>query len=177
MPKFNDHTGKKVGRWTVLGYHKNSLWRCRCDCGNEKLVASQSLQRSASQSCGCLSREHITGNRRLTHGEAGGARSKEYRCWTGMIGRCANRTDSKFPHYGGRGIKIWEPWRNNYSAFLAHVGRAPTPRHSIDRINVNGNYEPGNVRWATQKQQVHNRRKGVDDHRAGRASGALSFGA
>lgn len=82
----------------------------------------------------------------------------EWQAFRGMINRCENPRVRSYPRYGGRGIKVCEMWRNNYAAFLAHVGRRPSPRHSIDRIDPNRNYEPGNVRWATSLEQQNNRR-------------------
>ena len=96
-----------------------------------------------------------------THGEGGKKRTKEYRSWKHMKGRCLCPTDSKFPHYGGRGIKVCSEWINSYEAFLAHVGRAPSPAHSLGRINNDGNYEPGNVRWESPMQQARNTRRNV----------------
>jgi hypothetical protein len=96
----------------------------------------------------------------LKHGELrGGGRTKEYRAWKHMKGRCLTKTDSKFKDYGGRGIAIADCWVNDFSRFLDDVGRAPSRAHSIGRIDNNGNYEPGNVRWETPTQQANNRRR------------------
>jgi hypothetical protein len=97
-----------------------------------------------------------------THGAAGNRdgveRTKEYRAWSAMKNRCFNTQGPGYEDYGGRGISVYPLWVNSFAAFYAHIGPAPSPRHSIDRIDVNGNYEPGNVRWATPKQQAYNRR-------------------
>lgn len=81
----------------------------------------------------------------------------EYRAWCAMKTRCLNKKNKAFHHYGGRGIKIFDEWIDSFEKFFLHVGKKPSPNHSLDRINNDGNYEPGNVRWATSHQQVHNR--------------------
>lgn len=92
-----------------------------------------------------------------THGE--GYERAEYRIWRAMIARCRNPNTKDFKNYGGRGIKVCPEWLASYPAFLAHVGRRPDPKLTLDRINNDGNYEPGNVRWATRYEQIHNARK------------------
>lgn len=96
------------------------------------------------------------------HGESSGARrgeTVEYRCWRGLRQRCCNPKTRAFKRYGGRGIIVCERWLHSYENFLADMGRKPTPAHSIDRINGDGNYEPGNCRWATQSEQMRNVRR------------------
>lgn len=95
----------------------------------------------------------------VTHGEAGhGRETPEWRCWRGMRERCIHPQHRQYSDYGGRGITICDAWLHSYEQFLADVGRKPTPAHSIDRIDVNGNYEPGNVRWSTSGEQQRNTR-------------------
>lgn len=89
---------------------------------------------------------------------ARGRVAPEYHAWKGMIKRCTNKKNRGWPNYGGRGITVCERWRESYLTFLADVGRRPSSKHSLDRIANDGNYEPGNVRWATRKQQINNRR-------------------
>lgn len=178
MPKLVNHAGKRFGRWTVLDYCNNSLWRCCCDCGNEKNIKARYLTSGNSQSCGCLRNERVkAASWRMTiHGESrlGGKGTKEYRTWQGVIRRCTS-PKKKYRNYSGRGIKICKHWRISFKNFLADVGRAPSTRHSIDRINVDGDYEPGNVCWSTPFDQVHNRRK-YKDAKSAKSSGVLSFG-
>jgi hypothetical protein len=99
------------------------------------------------------------------HGEArhNANKTPEYRTWGEIIQRCENPKRVNFKFYGGRGIKMCDEWRQSFPTFLAHVGRRPSPQHSIDRIDSNGNYEPGNVRWATVSEQIKNRRPRVKE--------------
>lgn len=164
--------GKRFGRLTVLGRAQNLRSRhrkllCKCDCGNETVVFAFSLLQRSTQSCGCLGKEQrwkaIIGNQfRLRHGEGRNSRqSPEYRSWALMIWRCENPRADSFSYYGERGIKVCERWRKDYLAFLSDMGRKPSRRHSIDRKDNDGNYEPNNCRWATPTEQRHNRREAV----------------
>lgn len=130
---------------------------CHCDCGAETIVGLAYLRSGSTRSCGCLRDELLHLNWRK-HGESAGQRTPEYRSWKSMCERCQNPHNRAFPGYGGRGISVCDRWRNSYEAFLADMSRRPTSRHSLDRINVDGNYEPGNCRWATMLEQNNNRR-------------------
>lgn len=153
-----DIAGKRFGRLIAVrpnGKSKNrqTTWLCKCDCGKEKTIVRSSIVNGHSRSCGCLFRK--------SGGDASsrnGKRCREYAAWAGMIRRCENKKEQSYPNYGGRGIKVCQRWRKSYPDFLLDMGRRPSPEHSLDRIDVNGNYEPGNVRWATKSQQVLNRR-------------------
>ena len=154
--------GDRFGKLTAIRKEpwisKGTRWWCRCDCGIEKHVWGTHLTRGNTKSCGCSN----FGSRK--HGEWNGRKySSEYMALAQIIQRCSNPDDPAYHHYGGRGIKVCEEWNSmfKFSAFLDHVGRRPSPAHSIDRIDVDGHYKPGNVRWATRKTQSRNRRDTV----------------
>lgn len=156
--RFQDITGQRFGRLTVIAYagfkKPRTSWFVRCDCGEQRQVESYSLKRGESKSCGCLSRE-MTGQINRTHGETSGGQSKEYICYSHAKARCQNPNDKEYANYGGRGIEFRF---DSIEQFLRTVGRKPSSKHSIDRIDVNGHYEIGNVRWATSSEQARNRR-------------------
>lgn len=130
---------------------RSSLWLCRCDCGVERIVEGSDLKRGRTRSCGCLHRQ-LVAERATTHG---GHKTLEYTSWTQAKSRCTNPNAKHFHHYGGRGIKFLF---DDFEEFLAHIGPRPGKEYSLDRIDNSGNYEYGNVRWATQKDQCRNTR-------------------
>jgi hypothetical protein len=131
-----------------------ALWRCLCDCGRAHEVTGANLRRGRVRSCGCACRPPTT-----KHGDtAGGKTAAEWAAWHQAKMRTTSPTHPAWKDYGGRGIKVCERWLNSYENFLADMGRRPSPQHSIDRINNDGDYEPGNCRWATKSEQVLNRR-------------------
>ena len=130
---------------------------CECVCGGKRIVSLSNLKTGRVKSCGCLHRERasLLGKANAVHGESHTA--PEYRAWASMLDRCYRQEHEHFDRYGGRGITVCEEWRRSYSSFLGHIGRRPSPRHSLDRINNDGGYVPGNVRWATDREQNRNR--------------------
>lgn len=132
------------------------MWDCLCDCGNVKIVRSDHLKGGRILSCGCLFVEKMRAIK-TTHGKTG---SRAYRIWRNMITRCTNSNIAidDWNRYGGRGIKVCDRWKNSFEAFLGDMGE-PNQGMSLDRFpDVNGDYEPGNCRWATSKEQCNNKR-------------------
>lgn len=168
MPSFNDLAGQKLGRLTVLRRVANKSpahWVCLCDCGGASIVSSRSLTRTEkpTRSCGCIARETAASvaSARVKHGHAtGGKRSKLLRTWDGMMRRCYKPNAKAYEHYGGRGIAVCQRW-HSFSAFAEDMGEPPSAKHSIDRIDNDKGYEPGNCRWASQAEQATNSRRNV----------------
>jgi hypothetical protein len=131
-------------------------WLCRCSCGNYLVVNTNNLTTKHTRSCGCLASEVVT-RRNTTHGEAK-QRGREYRAWADMKSRCTNRNTKSWDDYGGRGIRICKRWFHSFEDFLVDMGRCP-PGRSLDRRDVNGDYNASNCRWATAKEQARNTRR------------------
>ncbi|MCO6407335.1 hypothetical protein [Hoeflea alexandrii] len=163
--KPHDLTGQSFGNWIVLEFagaeppkHK-AKWFCQCVCGARKVVPADSLKRGKSKSCGCLTNTmRIKSCQRHGHTSIG-FQSRTYSTWHAMKERCQNERHMSYPDYGGRGISVCDRW-NDFANFLADMGEKPD-NVSIDRIDVNGNYEPSNCRWANVATQSANKRKRV----------------
>lgn len=157
MPKY-DLLGKTFGRLTVIEhcYKDNvSAWKCKCSCGNEKIIKTSYLIRGVSNSCGCYCRE-LHANLLKTHGMTN---TRIYKIYKDIKRRCYNPNCSFYNRYGGRGITICDEWLNDFMNFYNwSMANGYEDNLTIDRINVNGNYEPSNCRWIDYKAQARNRR-------------------
>lgn len=175
MEKANDLTGKLFGKLTVLyksteKAKSGSMWVCKCDCGNTVAIARCSLVSNHSKSCGCTRKEFLSKYPpSKKHGgesiKAKNRRERLYMVWCAMKERCSNPNNNRYRHYGGRGIVVCEEWKSNYATFREWAmqnGYNPSAGRgecTIDRINPDGNYEPGNCRWVDMKTQANNKRK------------------
>jgi hypothetical protein len=155
-----DLTGRRFGRLKVLARNRPTkpgwLWNCLCDCGSPHIAKTGNLTSGKTQSCGCLKSELLEA-KNATLGLLFKNNKREYHAFWHAKNRCENPADSAYKHYGRRGIKFLFA---SLAEFLDHIGPRPSSKHSLDRIDNDGNYEPGNVRWATMKQQANNMRHG-----------------
>lgn len=148
-----DITGKRFGHLIALErialkVGSMSFWKCACDCGLETVVIGRNLTTGNTTSCSCRS----FGKSIPVHS------MPEYKCWCHMIYRCENPKSKSFLNYGGRGIKVDPVWRKSFQSFLEHIGPRPSNKYSVERMENDGHYEPGNVRWATKAEQNRNKR-------------------
>ncbi len=156
MSKFIDIKGEKYNRWTVLSLskieNKKAYWLCQCDCGTKRVVSSSSLRAGTSKSCGCLVKEN--GIKTIN----GLSKTRLYRNYSNIKQRCFNPNFPLYKNYGGRGIIMCDKWKNDFMSFYNWaMSNGYKENLTIDRIDVNGNYEPSNCRWITMKEQYHNR--------------------
>lgn len=167
MRKLDIKKGDKYNRLTIICEIEPYKWnninmrqvKCICDCGNQWEGLLNHIRNGNTKSCGCQNDDKRKLPKLIKHGHKSiNNRTSEYNAWDSMKQRCLNVNNCSYKHYGGRGIKVCDRWLESFNNFLEDMGIKPSIEYSIDRINVNGNYEPSNCRWSTPKQQANNRR-------------------
>lgn len=163
MIKRNDRIGKKYGRLTVIACTGVSRWGesqylFQCDCGNQLIASGGNIFRGKQKSCGCLQKENGV-KRGKTSAKHGLYKTRPYRIWCGMKRRCYTPSVHNFNNYGGRGIKVCNEWQEFIPFYEWAMSNGYKEDLTLDRIDVNGNYEPSNCRWTTWSEQAKNKRK------------------
>ena len=154
---FKDETGKRYGKLTVISYEMTNgkaFWKCKCDCGNETLVAGDKLRSGRTKSCGCIQQAHRKEGFHKSHGMTD---TRLYYEWCNMKSRCNNLKNIMYKNYGGRGIKVCDEWLDFETYMEWALSHGYTDNLTIERVDVNGNYEPSNCKWITNKEQYLNR--------------------
>ena len=159
--KKDDMLNKTFGKLTVLKRVENYKdghikYLCKCDCGNETTITGRDIRTSKIRSCGCLQKERKGENSNLY--KHGLRNTPEYKTWASIKTRCYNKNSENYKNYGSRGIMMCDRWLNSPVTFIEDMGKRPNSDYSIDRIDVNGNYEPSNCRWVSKSDQAINRR-------------------
>lgn len=159
-PSTRNLTGQKFGRVTVISFShyrnnntKEPYWNCLCDCGTQKTMPGRGLYRGKAKSCGCYNKE-MSSKKNSKHGMSN---TNIHDVWRGMLDRCDNENNARYKDYGGRGIKVCNYWRD-FENFYNDVKDGYKKGLTIERVDVNGNYEKSNFRWATKREQQHNKR-------------------
>lgn len=150
--------GQRFGKLRVLSFHHTAANRVayfltQCECGGEKITSISRLRNGSARSCGCLARSQVAALKR-THGMTN---SREFTSWKDARARCSRKTRPEYPHYGGRGIRVCDAWNASFEQFYRDMGPCPDGM-TLERMNVNGNYEPGNCVWASPAIQARNKR-------------------
>lgn len=161
MAMRKDITGQRFGLLVAVRPFRDPkrprfLWVCKCDCGGEQIAEPGRLSAGAVRSCGCM---RVAAGKRMVQSNVthGMTKTRVYRIWVGMRTRCSNPIQTGYENYGGRGIKVCDRW-SSFELFLEDMGVPPNTRSQIDRIDVNGNYEPSNCRWVDVKENCRNKR-------------------